>query len=731
MELTLQSARLMQGAHRADALKLSVGENELPAGAEVRLAFLTPAGRRCETSALTLTDGEVDYALPSSLLDASGLLLAQAVAGTEACVFKSEVFAFDVEKSIDASGAPAPGETFYTLGGLAARLNEKADLADLAAVATSGSYNDLTDKPAIPAKVSDLTNDAGYLTNDDLSGMQETLTFDDAPTSGSANPVKSGGVYTALAGKQDTLSFDNSPTANSDNLVKSGKLYNTLADYATKAYVDDAVAGIDEPDLTDYVQSSSLAAVALSGDYDDLTDTPTIPTKTSDLTNDSGFITSSSLSQSLSNYATKSYVSSEIAGFNDVYEIKAYLNFSTMETSDIKHKGTPVTHHDLDQVRDSDPSTAFILVLRNENYLVSDRTIYLPQVVDEMQGYRFLFATTCMCDFGSGKKKYYVHATFDSNGLTVTKQEVFSGSYSDLTNKPSLAAVATSGSYSDLSNTPTIPTKTSDLTNDSGFLTEHQSLSGYVQSSSLAAVATSGSYADLSNKPTIPAVPDLITYSNYSNNMTEDGKTITPKAVKAFVEGKGYQTSTQVSNAIRQLAMLPDDNVSALTNDAGYVTETALGEYLYEGRYLQMSDNVSWLTNDAGYLTEHQSLSDYATKTYADGKDTSYVITCDFSLADFSVSNIRHGNSACTFSDALAAIAAGKRPELRLNYTSPTLQSETAIGDLKFYNSITMSFIALMVADLGGGYSVYLFRAQWGSDGITVTPYVLSATQGG
>ena len=42
----------------------------------------------------------------------------------------------------------------------------------------------------------------------------------------------------------------------------------------------------------------------------------------------------------------------------------------------------------------------------------------------------------------------------------------FSGNYNDLTNKPTLATVATSGSYNDLSNKPTIPTKTSDLTND-------------------------------------------------------------------------------------------------------------------------------------------------------------------------------------------------------------------------------------------------------------------------
>lgn len=43
--------------------------------------------------------------------------------------------------------------------------------------------------------------------------------------------------------------------------------------------------------------------------------------------------------------------------------------------------------------------------------------------------------------------------------------------YNELQNKPNLAAVATSGSYNDLSNKPNIPTATSDLDNDSGFIT--------------------------------------------------------------------------------------------------------------------------------------------------------------------------------------------------------------------------------------------------------------------
>ena len=83
--------------------------------------------------------------------------------------------------------------------------------------------------------------------------------------------------------------------------------------------------------------------------------------------------------------------------------------------------------------------------------------------------------------------------------------------------------------YNNFTNTPTIPTKTSQLTNDSGYLTSStltgdvvidalgytpgtSNFTGYTSSnklsasyiSGLATVATSGSYNDLSNKPTIP-----------------------------------------------------------------------------------------------------------------------------------------------------------------------------------------------------------------------------------
>lgn len=69
-----------------------------------------------------------------------------------------------------------------------------------------------------------------------------------------------------------------------------------------------------------------------------------------------------------------------------------------------------------------------------------------------------------------------------------------------------LATVATTGAYSDLTGTPTIPSKTSNLTNDGS-----DGTSIYVEADDLATVATSGSYNDLLNQPSIPSeTSDLV-----------------------------------------------------------------------------------------------------------------------------------------------------------------------------------------------------------------------------
>lgn len=163
-------------------------------------------------------------------------------------------------------------------------ISGKANSADLATVATSGSYNDLTNKPTIPAAYDDTT----------LSGRVSALE--------NAGYVTSSTMTTALAGKQDVINDLATIRTNSGKGVanvtsqQDGSIVITLANGDTYTVV-----------LThthpEYVEGSDLAAVATSGDYDDLTNKPTIPTvptNVSSFTNDAGYLTAH---QSLSGYA--------------------------------------------------------------------------------------------------------------------------------------------------------------------------------------------------------------------------------------------------------------------------------------------------------------------------------------------------------------------------------------------------------------------------------------------
>ena len=80
-----------------------------------------------------------------------------------------------------------------------------------------------------------------YINKTDAATLAQALqlagVMDNAPTDGSVNPVKSGGIYNALAGKQDLLTFDNTPTKNSNNPVKSDGIYRAL-NYTFTHYVN-------------------------------------------------------------------------------------------------------------------------------------------------------------------------------------------------------------------------------------------------------------------------------------------------------------------------------------------------------------------------------------------------------------------------------------------------------------------------------------------------------------
>lgn len=125
---------------------------------------------------------------------------------------------------------------------------------DLAIVATTGAYSDLSGTPTIPTATSDLTNDSGFITSASLPTKTSDLTNDGSD--GTSTYVEADDLATvATTGSYTDLT--NTPSipaaqVNSDWNASSG--------------------------VAEILNKPTLATVATSGAYSDLTGTPTIPT---------------------------------------------------------------------------------------------------------------------------------------------------------------------------------------------------------------------------------------------------------------------------------------------------------------------------------------------------------------------------------------------------------------------------------------------------------------------
>lgn len=221
-----------------------------------------------------------------------------------------------------------------------------------------------------------------------------------------------------------------------------------------------------------------------------------------------------------------------------------------------------------------------------------------------------------------------------------------SSGVAQILNKPSLATVATSGSYSDLSNKPSIPTATSDLTNDSGYITAsdipaqaqadwsetNTSDPSYIQNKpSLATVATSGSYNDLSNTPSIPVLPamtNLVAGTNVTLTETANGLEISASSgtftqVQSdwtqsdntqvdFIKNKPSLASVATSGDYADLSNKPSIPAPQVQSDwdeadntkADYIkNKPSLATVATSGSYTDLSNTPSIPTVNDGTLT--------------------------------------------------------------------------------------------------------------------------------
>ena len=373
---------------------------------------------------------------------------------------------------------------------------------------TANSASNQTANITVPVDTSDLTNDG--------DGQSPFATEDYVDTYG---------------GKIDTIEVNGT----------AQPIVNKTVDITVPTKTSDLTN--DGSDGTDtYVEAGDLATVATTGDYDDLTNKPTIPTvndatltiqkngtdvatftansstnqtanitvptDTSDLTNGAGFITSSALS----NYYTKSETYSQ----GEVNNLINSLSIPT-KTSDLTNDSGFITLTDIPTASANDLGLIRIgtgLSIDQDGIVsvtsagsvdwddVTNRPTNVSYWTNDA-GYITSAAIPTNVSSFTNDAGYITSSAIPTNVSAFTNDAGYLTS-SSLSNYYTKSETYNQSQVNSLINSISVPTKTSDLTNDGS-----DGTSTYVEADDLATVATSGSYNDLSNKPTIPTIVDM------------------------------------------------------------------------------------------------------------------------------------------------------------------------------------------------------------------------------
>jgi len=162
--------------------------------------------------------------------------------------------------------------------------------------------------------------------------------------------------------------------------------------------------------------------------------------------------------------------------------------------------------------------------------------------------------------------------------------------------------------YALKSEIPVVPTSNTAFTNDAGYLTEHQSLSGYATEAFVSAYTYDKETID--EKVAGGGTFDPTQY--YTKTATDalldeklDATAYTPTDLSNYYNKT--ETNNQISSATADMA------TQTWVTNQHYITGVDLSNYATKAEIPVVPTSNTAFTNDAGYLTEHQSLSAYST----------------------------------------------------------------------------------------------------------------------
>ena len=362
-------------------------------------------------------------------------------------------------------------------------LTIKVNRSELSRVATTGSFNDLLDKPVIPTKTSELENDSGFLTEH--------------------QPLK---------------------TINNESIVGTG----------------------------------NIEIEGFSGDYNDLTNKPAIPTKTSELTNDSGFLTEQTL-KTINGESIVGEGNIEIGGGSgrnvwygsqaqfdalsesELDENTDYYISGLIAWDDVAHPYIPTKVGDLQNDKEYTPLNQVRNEITNSIKVYDKRVQYVSEEeYNAMEQAGSLHDGTTYFIEGEYVIPTKTSELENDSGFLTEHQPLKTVNGESLVGTGNITIEGFSGDYNDLTNKPVIPTKTSELTNDSGFLTEHQPLKtingeSLVGTGNIEISGFSGSYNDLTDKPNFSTVATTGSYNDLTDKPTIPNNTV--EMIVEFADG--------------------------------------------------------------------------------------------------------------------------------------------------------------------------------------------------
>lgn len=509
----------------------------------------------------------------------------------------------------------------------------------LATVATSGSYNDLSDQPTIPVNI----NDLGDV---DTTGITSGQVLQYNGTNFIAATVSAGGasVISDLTDVDITgVALNNVLKYDGTNWVDGSIAYSEVTGTPTLATV--ATSGA----YSDLSGTPTLSTVATSGSYNDLTNRPSLSVvaTTGDYTNLINTPTIPSVLDNLGDVDTTT-----TAPTNGDALIFDGTNFVPQAVSG----GSGATQ--LDELTDVTISTPV-----DNQFLRYNGTNFVNETVNIVSAASDLTDVDTSGAASGNLLKYngttWVSGTVDYSEVSSTPSlatVATTGAYSDLSGAPTLSTVATSGSYDDLLNQPTIPSNIEELGNvDTTGVVANNILkyngTNWVDGSvdytevsntpTLATVATTGSYDDLSNLPVLSTVATSGSYTDLVNTPSipasindlsdVDTSGITNGQVLQF-DGTSFVAATISGGSASTLNDLTDVDTATSAPTTGDTLVYNGTEWVPQAPAAGGSSNMSWerveLMYDPGFDQMNGNIqnivyeSDNVTATIVDGNNS-------------------------------------------------------------------------------------------------------------